>query len=372
MNSRILIHILALFGLSLLAACANNNADKDKEVAVEKDDRVPVEGKRLALGSIESVVLSSANLEAEASVSVYSRATNKVSELLVEEGDRVEAGQVLLRLEDDTQKLQLAKAQGRLAKANREYERASELFEKEFISQEDFNNSTYQLKVAELDYAQSKQELDYTVVTAPIRGTITKRLINLGDMVNNNHQVFDLVDFTSIVARVYLPEKNLLKLRVGQPARLSSQALGELNLAGHVKRIAPVVDGKTGTVKVTVAVDNTGPLKPGMYVDVVLVLAVNDQALLIPKRSLVYDNDQIFAFRIKRGGPRVVVERVLVEPQLQDENHVQALDGFALGDEIVVAGQTGLKEGAAVRVLGEADPEADRARSAAKDEEVAL
>lgn len=348
---------------TLLCACNvqfGESPESEKAEKEEKDERVPVEVEALGRGSIEAVVLSSANLEAEESVKVYSRTTNQVVELLVEEGDRVEAGQLLVRLEDDTHKLQLSKAEARLSKAERDYKRTEDLFQKEFVAQQEMNNATFELQQAKVDFEEAKRELSYTKITAPITGTITSRLVKFGDFVNNGLHLFDIVDFNSIVARVYLPEKNLAELDVGQAARLTSQALGGDHFDGKIKRIAPLVDARTGTVKVTVAVDNRDRLMPGMYVDVAIVLEVRNQALLIPKRALIYDNDQVFAFRLDRSGERIVAERVLVKPALTDETRVMPSGDFEEGDEIVVAGQTGLKDRAAVRVLGEDDPEADR------------
>lgn len=351
---------VAVIGLAACSAKTEDNKKKEKD-DVAKDERVPVEVEKLTRGFIEAVVLSSTNLEAEQDVKVFSRTTNQVKKLLVEEGMKVKAGQLLVQLEDGTHKLQLAKAEARLAKAKREFERAQDLFRKEFVSQEDLNNATYELKQAELQYAEADTEYSYTRITAPISGTITVRKVNLGDFVTVNQHLFDIVDFDSIVARVYLPEKGLGGLSIGQAARLSSKAIGEEKFKGHIKRIAPLVDAKTGTIKVTVALDNNQKLMPGMYVDVAIVLETKADALLIPKRALVYDNDLVYTFRVNRSGKRIQVDRVMVDPSLADEHAVMPKNGFNDGDEIVVAGQTGLKDKALVRVLGEPDPEAKKA-----------
>jgi membrane fusion protein (multidrug efflux system) len=177
---------------------------------------------------------------------------------------------------------------------------------------------------------------------------ITERLINVGDYVQRGDHLFDLVDFESLVAMVYVPERELPRLRPGQPARLVAQGLGGAQRAARIERIAPTVDPKTGTVKVTLAVAERAGLRPGMYVEAELVAAVEAQALLVPKRALVYDQDQIFVFRVDGDNH---AERVLIEPTLEDADFVAVEDDLAEGDRIVVAGQTGLKPGALVRLL---------------------
>ena len=197
---------------------------------------------------------------------------------------------------------------------------------------------------------------------APIAGTVTRRLVSLGDFVTVNQPLFEIVDFGSIVARVYVPEKEMPRLAVGVPARLSAPALGGERFPGKIDRLAPVVDPKSGTVKVTVAIPERSGLKPGMYVDVELVTAVRDDALLVPKRALVYDQDQIFVYRV---GEDMKVAKVFLRPRLEDKQNIEPADGVAAGDRIVVAGQAGLKDGLEVRLAGAAAPAAPAAADAA-------
>ncbi len=354
-----ILKTLLWFGAALaLAACSGANrdgeralADKDEE---KKEEAIPVEAMAVARGRIEAVIQASTNLETEAQVQVFARTTNLLDELLVEEGDSVKQGQVLARLEDETQKIQVAKARAQLDKAKKDYKRQEDLYGKELITQQAFNDAAFELKQAELNLADAEQELKYTEIRAPISGTVTQRMVNLGDQINVNQRMFDLVDFESMVARVYLPEGNLARLGLGQKARILSQALGSTPFEGFVERIAPTVDAKTGTVKVTVKVAEIGRLRPGMFVNVELVLDVHEDAPLIPKRALVYDSDQLYVFRVKADNR---VERLLLQPVLMDKDNVEPDDSIQVGDRIVVAGQTGLKDDALVRVLNQDESE---------------
>lgn len=351
----LVVGILALSLAAGLVGCGKMPWAKKKE-AEEKDKKpeaIPVEVAELTRGPIEAVLRSSSNLEAEQSVKVFARTSNRVTELLVEEGDHVEKGQVLLRLLDDTQQTQFKQAQNNLEKARKEAVRQQALYEDNLISEKVYTDFQYELKQLELALEDAQRELEYTEVKAPIAGTITSRLVNLGDLVNRNQHLFDLVDFDSIVARVYLPEKELPSLEVGQTARVTSTAVPDEEFIGYVKRIAPVVEARTGTVKVTIGFKEPGRLRPGMYVEVAIVTATKEDALLISKRSLIYDADQIFAYRL---GTNRTVERILVKPALSDRDNIEPVSGFAEGDLLVVAGQTGLKDGATVRLPGDPDP----------------
>lgn len=315
----------------------------------EKEQAVPVDVAVLGRGSIEAVIRASANLEAERAVGVMAEASRRIIELHVEEGDRVGSGALLLRLQDDEQRSSLARAQTEFAKAQREYDRQKNLHDRELTTDQLLNDATDELERRKLALDDAKRELGYTEVRAPIAGTITNRLVNLGDHVQLGQHLFDMVDFESIVARIFVPEKNLKRLRRDLTARVRASAIRDEAFEGRVKRISPIVDPRTGTVKVTVDVGGREELRPGLYVDVELVTDVHEDALLVPKRALVYDNDQIFVYRLQ---PDHTVERLRLEPRLSDRNWIEPLGGVAVGDTVIIAGQSGLKHGARVRLPG--------------------
>lgn len=348
--------LAALLGLGAAGCSGDSQADPAEsdgdETGTEAaaDKAVPVEVVALAAGPIEQVLRYSTNLEAEEEVAVYSQSARQVVQLLVEEGSEVRRGQVLLRVQDDQQRNALAKIDAQLASARREYDRQQRLFANQLISEQAFNDATEELEQLELQRADAQRELSYTTVEAPISGTITRRLVSRGDHLTPNQHLFDIVDFDSIVARVYVPEKELPRLAGGLTARVTAPSVGR-TWSGRIERLSPVVDPKSGTVKVTVAIPRQADLRPGMYVDVQLVTDVRQDALLVPKRALVYDRDQVFVYRM---GDDRTVERIYLEAELEDERFLLPRgDQLAAGDKVVIAGQAGLKPGAAVRLAGE-------------------
>ena len=365
---RALCTLVAVLALAAAGCSGDSNADPaqpaegDEMGTATVVEAVPVEVAALQTGPIEQVLRYSTNLEAEEEVAVYSQAARQIEQLLVEEGAEVRRGQVLLRLQDDEQRNALAKVTAELDRARREYERQQRLFANQLISEQAFNDARHELEQLELQQADARRELSYTTVVAPISGTVTRRLISRGDQVTPNQHLFDLVDFDSIVARVYVPEKELPRLADGLIARVTAPAVGR-TWSGRVERLSPVVDPKSGTVKVTVAIPRQEALRPGMYVDVQLVTEVREDALLVPKRALVYDRDQVFVYRM---GDDRTVERVYVVPELEDERFVlPAGDQLAAGDKVVTAGQAGLKAGAKVRLAGEKPPAPEAEEKAA-------
>jgi membrane fusion protein (multidrug efflux system) len=352
----VLLVSLGTFGCAVGDTDAKTWREGEKGSKDRAEEAVPVEVAALGRGNIEAVLRLSSNLEAEREVQVFAEAPRRIVRLLAEEGDPVAKGQLLLQLQDEEQKSTLAKAEIALEKSRRDFARTKDLHEQKLVTDELFAEGGYTVRRNEIALEDARRELGYTQVRAPIAGVVTARLVNVGDHVTVNQALFRIVDFDSIVARIYVPEKDLGRLGKGQPARLRAHALGEVVFRGTVDRISPIVDPGTGTVKVTVATPRQEGLRPGMYVDVELVTAVHDKALLVPKRALVYDNDRAFVFRLKEERR---VERLAVTPLLEDADSVEPSGGLRPGDQLVVAGQSGLKDGGLVRLPGDPEPRKD-------------
>lgn len=347
--------IVLPLAVALLAGCGPGKKDTGNRDVVAS---IPVEVALVERGPIESTLRTFATLEAEQEVKVFSRTANRVVELLVEEGALVEKEAILVRLDDSNQRGMVGKAENNLAKSRSEFERLEALHEQKLISDQVYTDARFELRQLELALEDAQRELDFTVIRSPLGGVVTRRIVRLGDLVTNGQHLFDVVDFESIVARIYVPEKNLASLATNQLARVTATALVGQEFEGRVRRIAPVVDSKSGTVKVTLGFASIGPLRPGMYVDVELVLSQKSDAVLLSKRALVMDGDQTYAFRL---GDERKVQRLLVEPRSSDRFHVEPNGGFDAGDRVVVAGQTGLKDGALVRLPEDPEPGATNA-----------
>ena len=347
--------VFLLLAALVAAGCAVGGAAgeppaSDAAAPAAADDAIPVAALPLFRGRIESVLRFSTNLEAENSVDVLSEAERHVTDLLVEEGDAVRAGQTLLRLQDEAQRTALRRVESQLERSRLEYERQKRLFEQDLISEQAYNQARYDLEQLELALEDAERELGYATVAAPISGVVTERLVNVGDHVDRHAKLFAIVDFDSIVARVFVPERQLSGLFVGQPARVLAQSLAGSREAA-IERISPVVDPQSGTVKVTLDIPGNQGLLPGMYVEVDLVAAALEDVLLAPKRALVYDQEQVFVFRVAPAddGPRA--ERLLVRVVVESEDVVHLDADLAEGERLIVAGQAGLKDGARIRLL---------------------
>jgi membrane fusion protein (multidrug efflux system) len=312
-------------------------ADPPTHVAVERAGR----------GAALQRYATTATLEAENRAEILARAGGVVARLHVEEGDAVGRAQVLLELDDSEASLRVRQAEVEVAKQQSIWDRQKSSFEQQVISKAEFElaKTNFDAASAQLDLAQ--QQLTYTRVQAPFAGTVTRRLVNVGQTVNVGSPLFELANFKPLLARVHVPAKEMGSLRQGQPADLVLDTNGA-QLTGTVRLVSPVVDPNTGTVKVTIGVAAYPPgTRPGDFVKVSVVTARRDNALRVPSPAVFEDKGE----RVVFVAQDTVAVRRAVEVGFVDDSHTEILKGIETGERIVIKGQRSLKDGGRIRIL---------------------
>lgn len=334
----------------LLGGCDPAAATKAKDAEQgAKDQQTPVLVERAKLGAIEASLTSASTIEAERQVTVHAESTGRIVKLPIEEGDEVAARATLARIKYDAQAAMLDRAANGLSKAKADLATVEQLVQQGVASKDELTQARLAFKTARLDVRDGRRDVRNTQVRAPFAGTVTERFVVDGAFVTAGAQLLTITDFSTLVARVYVPEKELDRIQKGQLARVHGKAARSRKGQGTVLRIAPIVDPVTGTVKVTVALPPElcgGPtgFLPGMYAEVKLTTEQHDNVVLISKRSLVREGDEAFVFVLEDD----TAKRVLVTLGLQDAEHAEVLKGISVGDEIVISGQAGLKDGGLV------------------------
>lgn len=319
----------------------------DGQEAEEK--AVPVLVGTVQRGPITASISAASTIEAERQVTVNAESTGRIIKLNVEEGDKVKEGQLLARIKYEAQSSGLDRAETSFERAEKDYENVKALYERRVASKDELDAARVAYENARIDVRDRERDVRNTRVVAPFAGTVTERFVSQGSFIANGQPILSVTDFDTLVARVYVPEKELDRIKVGQPARVVGKAAKGRLGTGTIRRIAPVVDPTTGTVKLTVGLPpelaggETGFL-PGMYAEVTLTTERREDALLVPKQAVVHDDEDIFVFVVEGDRAR----RTRVKPGSSDAVKTEILEGLDVGMEIVIAGQSELKEGSLI------------------------
>ena len=209
-------------------------------------------------------------------------------------------------------------------------------------------------RLAKVDLDTADLNLKRTRIVAPIDGHLSRLDWKRGEQVSITSLAFHVVDIDALRAILHVPQRELRRLSIDQPVELSSDIYPGEVFRGTVSVIHPVVDQDNGTVRVTVAVEPTDKLRPGMYVSGHIVIETRDEALLVAKRAISYENEEPIVFLVDAG----VARRYVVRPGFSDREHVEALGFVGLDGEeaplpsgrLVLVGHNNLKDGSPVEI----------------------
>ena len=184
-------------------------------------------------------------------------------------------------------------------------------------------------------------------------------MVQPGQHVRPGDELFTVADFDPLIARIYLPERDVLTLDEGRSVRISLRADAGIDFEGRIRQISPVVDTATGTVKVTIEARSVpAKVRPGAFVRIDVVRDSIADAVLMPREAVVRELQSAYVFVAKDG----VAEKRSVTLGLEEDDHIQAISGIAAGEQVIVAGQGGLKDGSAIKLIPEPEPETRRRR----------
>lgn len=347
--SKLTTAILAsLFGATLLlSGCESASGSPDtekKDVAVS----IPVETAAVSRGAISSTYRTTSTLEAKADAEVNSKATGLVQSVLVEEGDHVDAGQVLATLDTERQRMQLAKGKAELGQLRSEMQRIEKMYERKLVSADVYDKLKWQLESMTAAVDMQELSLRETEIRAPISGVIARRYVKVGQLITeySSKALFHVVSQQRLEAVINLPEHQLQRAKVGQTAYLNFAGMPQQQ--AQIVRISPVVDATSGTARVTIGIDNKDlSLKAGMFAQVELQYDSKAAALLVPKRAVLAMDNSSSVFVVKDGK----VSRKVVKTGYESDAAIEVLEGLAEGDQVVTAGQASLKEQSLVNVV---------------------
>ncbi|HEU4779460.1 MAG TPA: efflux RND transporter periplasmic adaptor subunit [Steroidobacteraceae bacterium] len=327
---------------------AGDKAAQEKDAKALADSAIPVEVAKPIRGEMLAMYSGTATLEAEADAKIIAKVGGEVRRLLVEEGDQVKSGQLLAVLDDRQLRLQAAQTRAALAKAERDFNRQVELHEKGLVSAGAFEGLKYDLDNQRAANDIASLSLSYSEIRAPFAGIVSERHVKLGQEIAIGTSLFRVTDPTPLKAAVYVPERELARLKTGQAASIAVDALAGRTFPAIVKLVAPTVDAATATFKVTLEVnDPNGDLKPGMFSRVGIVFERHTQALTIPRIALL-DTDGASNVFVVAGGK---AEQRAIKTGLSNAGKIQVTDGLTGTEQVVVVGQNGLKDGNPVRVV---------------------
>jgi len=311
---------------------------------------------------VEAQVTLTGSAEAHRNLSLAARLDEVVKKEEVEEGDIVRAGELLIQLEPDRLKLQLAEAKAVLREAKavlaqlkRDLDRKESLHKSKTVPLKDLEDAQTavdrQQAVVDRCLEQARlleRDLQDTEIRAPVAGVVVRRLAYRGEWVKKGGAVLELAVLDPLKVVVPVPERYMPHLSVGQRTRLSADALPGEEYEGRIQAIIPKGDVKSRTFPVQVQVPNPAArLKPGMLMRVTLAVGQRHQAILVPKDALVLAQGAYLVYVVNDGQAKPVTVKAVAA----HDGLMEVQGNLQPGQKVVTVGNERLRPGQAVRIL---------------------
>lgn len=301
----------------------------------------------------EQTVKATGSLRASKGVMVSAEVAGSISEILFESGQQVEAGDLLLTLDDSTEQAQLraAEATSKLAAVN--LKRSNELLSSRTISQSEFDRAQATAAEAEAQLEQIKAVLAKKRIVAPFTGTIGIRLVDIGEYLSPGIAIASLQQLDPIYVDFNLPQNRLSAAARDYPLKVSIDSYKDTIFEGAVAAIDSELNTATRTVRVRGVLPNEdSKLRPGMFTSVRVIQPEPLEVLAVPNSAVYYQayGNSIFVIKPAEGGSGKTVEQRFVTLGKTKGDFVAITEGLEPGEEVATAGVFKLSNGRAVVV----------------------
>ncbi|UPQ83781.1 efflux RND transporter periplasmic adaptor subunit [Pseudomonas knackmussii] len=329
-------------------------------VEVAESSRLPWQSRLPAIGT----------LTASQGIDLSVEIAGTISAVQFRSGEKVSKGQPIVLLDSEIEQASLTAAQADLHLAKVEFERARSLVDRQAISRSEFDRLNAESQKAAATVAQLKASLAKKRILAPFSGTIGISQVDVGDFVAAGTPIATLQDLSTLFVDFYLAEQQVPLLAIGQPVHLQVAAFPGEQFEGKIVALNPKVEITTRNVQVRAELANPGErLLPGMFADLQVLLPSEEPQVVVPETAITYtlygnsvlvvkegqaptpeDDTEEVTEAPERSEPYLVVERRFVKTGERRDGRVVILEGLNVGEQVVIAGQLKLDNGAHVAI----------------------
>ncbi|MCX7172817.1 MAG: efflux RND transporter periplasmic adaptor subunit [Proteobacteria bacterium] len=364
---------LAGCGKVMEKADKNAGAPGEQSVLIAAEDLLTVRGGNLASGPAIT-----GSIQPERKADLRAEIPAVVLNVLKENGESVNRGDLLVRLDDTAIRDSMTSAEAAARSATQAFDQAERQFQRlktlrgsgmaSMQQLEDTeirrNNAQSDLIAAQARTVQARQQLQRTEVRAPFAGVISERKVSAGDTAQVGKELLKVVDPTSMRFEGYVSADKISSVKVGQPVIFQVNGYNQQTFTGRVKRVDPAANPTTRQVEVLVGfVDNSQPRVSGLYAEG-RIEAGSIQVLMIPDAALIRNGDQAYAWRVKDS--KLSKTSLVIGERDPRRGDFAVLSGLSDGDQVVRNPLSTLKDGQQVVAAVVATPLAANPDAATK------
>lgn len=365
-TSLFIFFIAAVFLIFSLPACGK------KENIVQEDKIIGVKAQVAEKRSVRPFIGTTGSLYPYEEVIVSAEVDGIIRDLKVNEGTPVVKGMLLAVISETDYELDVRRSEAALKQAEAsfsntklEFKRKEALFKEQLVTQQQFDDVSTRLSLAEaeLERAKStlslaKQKLFKAKIYSPIDGFIKEKKVTAGNYARNGSPLFVVIKNNPLKLIFTVSEKDIGRIKKYQDVSFKVDAFGEREFKGKVSIVYPSLEEKTRSLQVEALTPNPdGSLKPGLFARITLFTGELRDSILIPAISLIYEGEQIRVFVAEEGAAKSRIVKVGQQYKLSASSksnlmeYVEILEGIKEGEIVITVGQQNLSDNAKIKIV---------------------
>ena len=286
------------------------------------------------------------SLAASESIEIKNEMDGTIEAIDFMEGEHVDKGKVLFRINQEKLQATLAEAEANLGLAETTAERYKALIGSRAVSQQEYDQAVAELAANRATVILTKEELNDATIEAPFVGIMGERLVSMGQFITKGTSLSFLVKNDPMIVELHVPERFLSKIQVGQKIQVGVAAYADESFTGEVYFIDPKINERTRTVLVKAFMSNPeGKLHAGMFANLDLIFDVRKDAVAVPESALIINGDTVSVFVIDEDDS---VTPRSIKSGIRFDGMVEVVNGLEDGEKVVTEGHQKLRAGAKV------------------------
>jgi membrane fusion protein, multidrug efflux system len=344
----IVILVIAIAGAAFILKSNKEKMKAQTDLAKKVNTTTPVQVAEVREENVGGTFVATGTFSPLKQIVVVTEVAGKVIGLKVDEGQYVNEGQLLARIDFATLEADLRSAEANLKKLKTDKERYERLVQSGGVTQAQLDDITLNYVNAEARVVTARKKLNDTYIKAPFAGYINKRYVEQGAYVGAGKEMFEIVETNKLTMNVNVSESQVLSITSAKQVKVSADVYPGTSYPSKVKFIAAKADANLNfPVELEITNVKDRPLRAGMYGRATFEIPSGRSELIIPRAALLGSINDAEVYVV--SGDSVKLRRIVVGSQYADT--IEVVEGLSSGDKVVTNGQINLTDGARVTIL---------------------
>lgn len=346
---KIIILVVVLIVIVLAAIRLIGNRDR----IVSQNENLTAEFVTVSIAKVEKKASSftlnfTGTLYPYKELDIPAETPGKITSLNYELGQHFSKGEVIATIEDKIKKLTYESAKIDADRLKKDFERTKNLYEGGTSSEQEYELARTSYETAKNKFEEAEKQLSYTKITAPIAGTITKKIVEVGTYVKEGDKVASIVDVSRLIVKANVSESNVYYIHTGDKAKITTDIYPGITFQGKISFVSPRGDD-THNYPVEIEIVNSAknPLKAGTFVNVEVKLGSSNMALYIPREALQGSIKDAKVYVASNG--KALLKNIVIGRESNES--LEVLSGLTENDKVIVSGQVNLTDNRSIKII---------------------